>query len=133
MIEYPKVQQTGPNKWKLSETIRVYSEFLETNIAVMRGFCTDFASVPRMFWSVIPPFGKYSTAAVVHDRLYKNNCIAHKKIYGDMWLTRKECDKVFEELLIKSTCKKWKRKVMYRAVRLGGWNAWRKHRRNNSK
>lgn len=33
------------------------------------GMITDGASVPRTLWSCIPPWGPYSRAAVIHDRL----------------------------------------------------------------
>lgn len=34
---------------------------------VPRGFVTDLASVPRLFWMALPPCGNYTPAAVVHD------------------------------------------------------------------
>jgi hypothetical protein len=34
------------------------------------GFVTDFASIPRAFYSLLPPNGEYSYAAVFHDYLY---------------------------------------------------------------
>ena len=120
MIEYPKVQQTGSDKWKLLETIRIYSEILKINVVVLRGFVTDFASVPQPFWGIIPPYGKYSTAALVHDYLYKNA--------SKLKLTRKQCDLAFREFLIDSTCKKWRRHLMYFGVRIGGWVAFKQHK-----
>jgi hypothetical protein len=39
-------------------------------ITVPAGFVTDFASTPRAIWAVLPPFGTYQLAAVVHDFLY---------------------------------------------------------------
>lgn len=39
-------------------------------IEVEEGFVTDFTSVPRIFWAVIPRWGTYGNAAVVHDWLY---------------------------------------------------------------
>jgi hypothetical protein len=39
-------------------------------INVPIGFKTDFASVPRLLWSIIPRWGKYGNAAVIHDFLY---------------------------------------------------------------
>ena len=42
-------------------------------ITVPAGFKTDLASVPRIFWMFIPPFGKYDDAAVVHDWLYRTH------------------------------------------------------------
>src|SRR5262249_37503862 len=39
-------------------------------VEVPSGFVTDFASVPRAFWSFLPPDGEYAYAAVLHDYLY---------------------------------------------------------------
>lgn len=36
------------------------------------GYLTDGASVPRVFWSLIPPWGAYGQAAVLHDWLCEN-------------------------------------------------------------
>jgi hypothetical protein len=38
-------------------------------IVVPAGFETDGASVPRLFWALLPTWGKYSRAAVIHDYL----------------------------------------------------------------
>jgi hypothetical protein len=39
-------------------------------VVVPAGFVTDFASVPRAFWSLFRPDGNYAYAAVLHDYLY---------------------------------------------------------------
>jgi hypothetical protein len=39
-------------------------------VTVPAGFVTDFASIPRPFWSILPTWGKYGPPAVVHDFLY---------------------------------------------------------------
>jgi hypothetical protein len=39
-------------------------------IEVPAGFVTDFASIPRLFWSIFRPDGDYAHAAVIHDYLY---------------------------------------------------------------
>src|SRR5688500_11341220 len=41
-----------------------------TAYTVPAGFVTDFASVPRILWNILPPYGKHSRAAVLHDWLY---------------------------------------------------------------
>jgi hypothetical protein len=43
----------------------------ECGVTVPVGFVTDFASVPRILWWAIPPWGPYSRAAVVHDYAYR--------------------------------------------------------------
>lgn len=40
------------------------------SVRVPKGFVTDLASVPPIFWSKYPPIGRYAYAAVVHDYLY---------------------------------------------------------------
>jgi len=39
-------------------------------VSVPNGFVTDFASIPRIFWSALRPDGEHAYAAVVHDYLY---------------------------------------------------------------
>ena len=80
---------------------------------VRTGFETDFASVPRLFWRVVPPWGRYSPAAVVHDYLYHTGKVS-----------RLAADRLFLELMAALGVPLWKRQVMYWAVRLGGWLAW---------
>jgi hypothetical protein len=78
-------------------------------VEVPAGFQTDFASVPRAFWRLIPPWGPYSPAAVVHDYLYTTGLVS-----------RAEADKIFLELMKRLDVPAWKRNVMYWAVRMAG-------------
>lgn len=39
-------------------------------VVVPYGFVTDFASIPRIFWSLLNPDDDYAYAAVIHDYLY---------------------------------------------------------------
>lgn len=89
-------------------------------IAVPEGFGTDYASVPRIFWSILPPTGKYSKAAVVHDYLYFTADVE-----------RKMADKIFLAMMKHLRVSLWKRSLMYSAVRVGGWHAWNQHRKAN--
>lgn len=65
---------------------------------------TDLASVPRIFWTLLPPDGKYAKAAIIHDYLYDNAL-----------RTKKEADLIFLDRV-----PRWKRTVMYQAVRMFG-------------
>lgn len=80
----------------------------ESKIIVPRGFRTDLASVPRILWSLFPPFGSHTQAAVVHDYLYR---IEYDK---------KEADLIFYYLMLNYGTYLWKAKIMYWAVRLFG-------------
>ncbi|MGD0795743.1 MAG: DUF1353 domain-containing protein [Dehalococcoidales bacterium] len=83
-------------------------------VEVPVGFMTDFASVPRIFWAVLPQWGKYGNAAVIHDYCY-----------WDQARPRQECDHIFFEgmgVLGVSTVTKH---LMYWAVRYFGGMAWK--------
>lgn len=82
-------------------------------IQVPKGFKTDFASVPRPFWMILPPDGQYTQATVLHDFLYN---IQDRK--------RVACDAIFLEAMGVLGVQLWKRRVMYRAVRMFGWLPW---------
>lgn len=89
-------------------------------ITVKKDFCSDFASVPRIFWRVFPPWGKYSPAAIVHDWLY---------VTGG--LTRKEADLCFLHGMKELGVPAFSRWSMYRAVRGFAWAIWGKYRDND--
>ncbi|MCP4647510.1 MAG: DUF1353 domain-containing protein [bacterium] len=87
-------------------------------VVAKKGFVTDFASVPRLFWRILPPFGKYAPAAVIHDYLYFTGVVP-----------RKMADQAFLDGMKILKVPFWKRVIMHRAVRMGGWYTWNKHRR----
>ncbi|EEU6555214.1 DUF1353 domain-containing protein, partial [Salmonella enterica] len=78
-------------------------------IEVPAGFVTDLASVPRIFWTILPPDGKYAKAAIIHDWMYDNAL-----------RTKKEADLIFLDGMTVLGVPKWKRIIMYYAVRLFG-------------
>src|SRR5215468_1180661 len=57
-------------------------------ITVPAGFETDFASVPRPFVWLVPRYGLYTPAAILHDYL----C-------GSKKIPRAECDRIFREAM----------------------------------
>jgi hypothetical protein len=105
------------------ETWRVASGFsYKTNggtvLFVPPGFETDLASVPRIFWNILPPFGKYTQAAVLHDWLYRTS--PNRSSENRAW-----CDGVFREAMVASGVSWWQRQIIYRNVRWFGWLAWK--------
>lgn len=87
-------------------------------IIVPAGFVTDFASVPRLLWRVLPPWGPYAHAAIVHDYLYMTGEVS-----------RELADAIFLEIMEQLDVNWVLRTVMYRGVRLGGWAVWNRYRR----
>ena len=113
-------------RWRLvnSFTYRIGDKDSKDKIVVHNGFVTDFASVPRFLWWLIPPRGKYGKAAVLHDWLYQH----HSFSCGDILytVTREKADKIFLEAMGVLSVRKWRKYPMYLAVRLFGKLAWRK-------
>ena len=56
-------------KWKLHKSITHKLHNGET-IVIPEGFETDLSSVPKFLWGVLPPFGNFLLASLVHDYLY---------------------------------------------------------------
>ena len=67
------VRQVGDSNWALVEPL-VYRGNRETFTAPS-GFETDFASVPRALVWLIPRYGRYTKAAILHDYLWRTGVV----------------------------------------------------------
>ncbi|ECP8719475.1 DUF1353 domain-containing protein [Campylobacter jejuni] len=77
------------------------------NGVVPKGFKTDGASIPRLFWSLFPPFkSEYFSACVIHDYLCEK--AKSRKDY-------KLADLALKEAMQKLKCSKFKCFVFYQA------------------
>jgi hypothetical protein len=85
-------------------------------IEVPAGFKTDYASVPRILWSILPPTGKYTKASVIHDYLYRSHRVS-----------REEADAIFLEAMEDLGVNPIIKYAMWLGVRIGGWFPWRKY------
>lgn len=77
-------------------------------IIVPEGYRTDFASIPRFMWRIMPPGGEYREAAVVHDYL----CDVEPKVCNHL-----QAAAVFSEAMTELRVKPWKRNLMAWAVK----------------
>lgn len=82
-------------------------------VEVPEGFVTDLASIPRLFWQVLRPEGRYAYAAVVHDYLYWKQT-----------RPRAEADQIFRIAMEDSKVDPKLVDKVYRAVRTFGQAAW---------
>ncbi|ECP7106303.1 DUF1353 domain-containing protein [Salmonella enterica] len=104
------LEMLGHYNWRVYEPFAFYlSDDNSDVISVPAGFVTDLATIPRIFWSVMPPDGKYAKAAIIHDYLYDNAL-----------RTKKKADLIFLDGMAVLGVPKWKRIVMYLAVRIFG-------------
>ncbi len=104
--------------WVVRKSFRYYIGAENSNqwVDIPMGFLTDGASVPRLFWNLIPPWGKYGQATVVHDYLCEHGQIVQND--KTVQITRKQTDKIFKEAMQVLDVPKWKVWTMTTAVNL---------------
>ncbi len=96
----------------------VGSEGSGDTVKIPQWMATDFASIPRPVWWFAAPWGRHGHAAVVHDAGY---------FLQDR--SRAAYDRIFLEAMEVLGVQRFKRRVMYLAVRwFGGWS-WRASKR----
>ena len=91
---------------------RLLNPFIWKDIVVPMGFQCDFASVPRVPLAYLACGDTAHEAATVHDYLYCTDAIPS--------VDRATADRIFLEAMESQGESWWRRKVMYRAVRLFG-------------
>jgi hypothetical protein len=79
------------------------------------GFVTDFASVPRPFWSFLRPDGEYTYAAILHDYLY----------WTQSW-PRDVADEIFKLGMQDFNIDNRIIAIVFAAVRAAGGSSWTK-------
>jgi hypothetical protein len=91
-------------------------------VTVPVGFVTDFASIPRMFWSALRPDGKYTYPAIVHDFLYWTQT-----------RPKEEADTIFKFGMEDFDISTVTSTAIYHAVYRFGSNAWKENARLKAK
>ena len=117
ILDYPAVRQVNSREWILLEDLEYHVGSPDSGdvILVPKGFVTDFASSPKWTWWLVPPFGRYSPASVLHDFLYRN----HIK-------TKQESDNIMLEAMIVMDVPRWQRNLIHWSVRTFGNSSWKK-------
>lgn len=70
----PVVEELDAKFWRVAEPL-VYSGDTE-EFVIPAGFRTDFASVPRPLVWLIPRYGLYTRAAILHDYLLSSHAVS---------------------------------------------------------
>jgi len=120
-----RVEYIDGRKWLLLEDFGYFDDDFFPNgifICVPRGFITDFASVPRILWNILPPTGEYGKAAVIHDYLYVTGKV------GEVRVTKAYADGVFCDAMADLSVGRTRRTLMWLAVKVGGGRAWNRYR-----
>lgn len=90
----------------------------DDTVDVPAGFQSDFGSVPRALWWLVSPIGKATKAFVLHDWLYHT---------GER--SRLVSDAILAEAMQVCGVNAFQRYLVWKGVRMGGWLAWRGHRK----
>jgi len=123
MSEFTEILLVSPladgETWVIRErfSYHVGAEESKEVINVPIGFQTDFASVPWLLTLIVPRWGKYGKAAVVHDFVYSQED-------SSLPYDRRRADRIFLEGMAVLGVARWRRTLMYWAVRAFGWRAW---------
>lgn len=100
---YPLFQPNKNNRLILLEN------YAYDGIMIPKGFETNGADIPRIFWSIVPPFKpKYLPAVLVHDYLIKIAKNKEEITYANYY---------FEKILLKIE-NSYKTRTMIKAVNL---------------
>lgn len=107
--------------WELLNTFTCESDIAGT-ITVEPPFRTDFNSIPRGLWNILPP-DDYGEAAVLHDYLYQVAVLHGQDV------SRLLADQVHREFVRFRHAPAWKERAMFYALRACGWVPWNRYRR----
>ena len=95
----------------------VYEDYTYKGFTVPAGYITDGASVPRIFWSIFPPYKpEYFTAVIVHDYLCEQARYLHEFLEADDVLLEMLGDLRIDRLqkfILYYSCR-WYHKIRYR-------------------
>jgi hypothetical protein len=95
----------------------VYQSDLIGEVVVPSGFISDLASIPKALWSTLPPFGRYSAAAILHDHLF-----------WSQQTSMQSANSVLREAMVLLGCDDVVVHAIFAAVSLFGSPAWEKNK-----
>ena len=105
-----------------------------TDYVIPAGFTFDGASIPKFLRTFFSPVGVLLVGGLVHDYAYKYTTLLEKNKKNTMdKLTQKRADEIFRDININVNGFYVMNHLAYYSLRLGGWVAWRGHRKTNAK
>jgi len=117
-----RVRSCGDKTWELEEEV-VYQGKDEL-FTIPVGFKTDFASVPGAVQWLIPSYGQYTLAAIVHDQFCDNlNAYHNNPCYGEHFQAptpnARDTDAIFRRIMRELGVPPLRRWLIWTGVRWG--------------
>lgn len=114
-VAYPNLTQVQADLWMHMQDFS-YTTDDGRVFTAKAGTLTDLASIPKAGWNVLPPFGLYTPAAVIHDDLYRRQIVI-----------KEEADHLFAEMMDCAGVPHDVRMILYDGVKFDGQAAWDRH------
>lgn len=116
-----EVRQNGDKTWTVLRALSYRAR--DDDFEVPANGETDFASVPRLFVWLLPRYGRYTPAAILHDHLWR-------VAVPEGQLSRRDADGIFLQAMRQLGVPFLRRWIMWAAVRWAGltkrdgWDGW---------
>lgn len=103
----------GKEYWRITNEVKV-TLGEGRHVTIPAGYLSDGASVPKVFWSIIPPWGAYGDAVVLHDLLCEYlSVVENGRIVK---ISRAECDAYFNDAMKCLKVPTFQRRIIYAGV-----------------
>ena len=122
----------GGRHWEIAEDFNY--EINGDKFVIPAGFKFDGASIPKFLHTFLSPVGVLLMGGLVHDYAYKYETLLKTNKAETMGvLTQKKADQIFRDINIEINGFYLMNQLAYYSLRLGGFLAWRKHRKVGAK
>lgn len=122
----------GGRHWEIAEDFNY--EINGEKFVIPAGFKFDGASIPKFLHTFLSPVGVLLMGGLVHDYAYKYETLLKINKAETMGvLTQKKADQIFRDINIEINGFYLMNQLAYYSLRLGGFLAWRKHRKVGAK
>lgn len=118
--------------WQLVEDWKYNIDGVE--YVIPKGFQFDGASIPKFLRTFFSPVGVLLLGGLVHDYMYKYTaCKPVNKKDALLVVDQKKADQIFRDINITVNGFYSMNNLAYWSLRIGGFVAWRGHRKRNAK
>ena len=119
-------------KWKLTKNYILKINGI--SFFIHKGFITNWASIPRIFWTVLSPTGPLLIASLFHDFIYSYNgiIVLENKEFVFYKMNKSEADHLLKLITDKVNEVTGFGYVAEKALQIGGYFAWHNCRKENA-
>lgn len=111
-------------EWLNNRMLVVFlNEVIICNIVLPKGFITDGATIPKLFWNILSPFGRFFKSCALHDyiclmaKLHNNEAPTLKEGISIATQYRKRADTLLSLSMKKQGIVLWRRLLIMANVR----------------